>query len=104
MPVSAGKCFSNCAKASSPPADAPMPTIGKAETEALDDESEDAWNFSTGGLDDLARAADFRFCRVSLPRDSLRCFFIHPNSNPCCAFTARSVLGERGLYLHNGRE
>ena len=30
MPVSVGKCFSNCVKASSPPADAPMPTIGKA--------------------------------------------------------------------------
>ena len=30
MPVSAGRCVSSLVNASSPPADAPMPTIGKA--------------------------------------------------------------------------
>jgi hypothetical protein len=29
MPVSLGRCFSNCVNASRPPADAPIPTIGK---------------------------------------------------------------------------
>src|SRR4030095_2014753 len=35
IPVSSGRCFSNSVNASNPPADAPMPTMGKREGDGL---------------------------------------------------------------------
>src|SRR5206468_6116038 len=79
MPVSAGKCSSKWVKASSPPADAPMPTMGKAGSGVLGDGAVEARDFLTGGGDDLPRAADFCFRGLSLPRDSLPGFFMRPD-------------------------
>ena len=53
MPLRGGTFFRNCSRASSPPAEAPMPTIGKeAPTRRLSDSGVDGVNSFTafGGL------------------------------------------------------
>jgi len=87
MPVSVGKCLSNSVKASSPPADAPMPTMGKTEVEVLGDGAVETRDFSSGGWDDFPRPADFCFRGFSLPRDSLPGLFKCPwFQSPSSAF------------------
>src|SRR5437588_6846843 len=66
----------HCAESSSPPADAPMPTIGKAGEGFLGGGAV-AGNFSTGGRRDFSHATDFCFGDVFLPRDSFPGSFTH---------------------------
>ena len=60
MPVVAGRCSRSCEKASKPPADAPMPTIGKrVSTEAEcreDDGSGEPWVGKAVAAADVLRA------------------------------------------------
>lgn len=43
MPVSGGRCFRNLVNASRPPAEAPIPTLGKDAGERLLGDADRAW-------------------------------------------------------------